>query len=89
MKTMKPLLMVAFLLMANPIFAENCEDQETKVITENQIKKAISLLIKAGILDVESNQLVVKDPSVLDELDRQGHVGSGQATPSAICFKEQ
>lgn len=88
MKTMKPLLMVAYLLIANPVFAENCEDQEGKVIMENQIKKAISLLIKASILDVESNQLVVKDPSVLDELERQGHVGSGQATPSAICFKE-
>lgn len=89
MKTIKPLLMVAFLLIANPVFAESCDDQDAKIVTEDQIKKAISLLVKAGILEVENNQLVVKEPSVLDELDRQGHVGSGNATPSAICFKEK
>lgn len=81
--------MIAFLLMASPVFAETCEDQDSKIVTEDQIKKAISLLVKAGILNVENNQLIVKEPSVLDELDRQGYVGSGNATPSAICFKEQ
>lgn len=89
MKNTKALVMVTILLFMTSAFAEETTAPDSKIITELQVRQAISLLIKAGILDVDGNELVVKRPSILEELERQGHVGSGHATPNAICFKEQ
>ena len=57
-------------------------------ITELQVRKAIKLLVEAEILGVENNELVVKRPSILEELEQLGRVESGKASPSAICLKE-
>lgn len=88
MKNVKSLALVAVLLFIVPAFAEDNQTPDSKIITELQVKQAISLLIKAGVLDVDGNELVVKRPAILEELERQGHVGSGHATPSSICAKE-
>lgn len=88
MKNMKSLALVAVLLFMNPAFAEENKTQDSKMITEFQVKQAISLLIKAGVLAVENSELVVKTPSILEELSQQGHVGSGHAEPNVICAKD-
>ncbi len=88
MKNTKSLVMVTILLFMAPAFAEETTVPDFKIITELQVRQAISLLIKAGILGVDGNELVVKRPLILEELELQGHVGSGHATPNAICFKE-
>lgn len=88
MKNTKSLALAAVLLFMVPAFAEENKEQDSKIITELQVKQAIILLIKAGVLDVDGNELVVKRPSILDELEQRGHVGSGHATPSSICAKD-
>ncbi len=87
MKNMKSLTLVAVLLFMNPVFAQESATQESKVITEFHVKQAISLLIKAGVLAVENSELVVKTPSILEQLNQQGHVDTGHASPNAICAK--
>ena len=87
MKNMKSLTLIAVLLFMNPVFAQESGTQESKVITEFKVKQAISLLIKAGVLAVENSELVVKMPSILDQLNQQGHVDTGHASPNAICAK--
>ena len=89
MKNTKSLVMVTILLFMAPAFAEETTAPDSKVITELQVRQAISLLIKAGILDIDGNELVVKRPSILEELEQQGRVGSGHATPSSICAKDK
>ncbi len=88
MNNVKSLVLVVALLFMAPAFAEETTAQDSKIITELQVRQAISLLIKAGVLDVDGNELVLKRPTILEELERQGHVGSGQATPSSICAKD-
>lgn len=88
MRTVKSLALVAVLLFMAPAFAEENKEQDSKIITELQVKQAISLLIKVGVLDVDGNELVVKRPSILEELEQRGHVESGHATPSSICAKD-
>lgn len=88
MKNMKSLVLITGMLFINPAFAQISKEQASKIIIEFQVKEAIKLLIKSGVLNIENSELVVKRPSVLEELQQQGHVDSGHATTSAICIKE-
>lgn len=88
MINMKSLTLVTVLLFVNPVFAQESNQQSSKVVTEFKVKQAISLLIKVGVLGVENSELVVRMPSILEQLNQQGHVDTGHASPNAICFKE-
>ena len=88
MNKMKSVALIAMLLLLNPAFAQENGPMQPVVITEFKVKQAISLLIKAGVLGVENSELVVKMPSILEQLEQQGHVDTGHASPNAICIKE-
>lgn len=88
MRNTKLLPLMVVLLFMSSVFAEENKNSEAKSITELQIKQAISLLITAGILGVEESELVVKKPSILEQLDQQGRLTSGHAESSTICVKD-
>lgn len=87
MKNMKSLALVAVLLLMRPALADESKVRAPQVITSLQVSQAISLLIEVGVLNVEDSGLVVKRPSVLQELYEQGHVEHGHAEVNAICLK--
>lgn len=89
MKNMKSMALVAGLLIMNPAFAQENSVQGPHFVSEFQVRQAISLLIKANVLVVKNFELVVKTPSILEQLDQQGHVDTGHASPNSICIKEQ
>lgn len=87
MKRIRILTMVAILFLLNPAFAEN-EGQQIKPVTELQVKQAIDVLLRAGVLSLDGTALVLRKPTILQQLYNQGHVSSGKAETDAICAKE-
>ena len=89
MKNVKSLTMVVVLLFMSPVFADSTGNQNSEQISDAQIQKAIGFLNKAGVLSVENSELVVKRPSILDELEMRGRVESEYSDTTSICSKQQ
>ena len=88
MKNMKMAAFIIVLLSMGQVFAES-EALHPKAISEVQVKQAISLLIKAGVISDDEAKMVLERPSMLEELDEQGYVDSAHAVASSICAKDR
>lgn len=88
MKNIKLIAFVAVSLYVGQVFAQTEATMRPKTVSEVQIKQAISLLLKAGVISLDEAKLVLKRPSMLEELTQQGYVETGYSEPSAICLKQ-
>tara|TARA_B110001454_G_scaffold43791_1_gene42836 strand:- start:3210 stop:3479 length:270 start_codon:yes stop_codon:yes gene_type:complete len=89
MRNTKSLVIVVALLLGAPIFAEEVKSQNVKVLSEIEIKEAIGLLLKAGILSAQETDTLVKRASILDVLSGRGRVQTLGAAQSSICGKQK
>ena len=89
MKQVSRITLLAILLSFSSAFADGDKAQAPAEITELQVRQAISLLIEAGVLKVDGSKVLVDNPSILDELTRQGRVDMYHASPGSICAKNE
>lgn len=88
MNPFKAIALIVVLATVSPAFGETLSEAKKEVVTEQEVTQALRLLIRAGVLGVKDSELIVKNPSIFDQLERQGHVESGGNQTSAICAKQ-
>lgn len=88
MKNMKMVAFVVVLVSMGQVFAETEAALHPKAISEVQVKQAISLLLKAGVISLDEAKLVWKRPSMLEQLSQQGYVETEYSKASSICLKQ-
>lgn len=88
MNPFKAIALIVVLTTVSPAFGETSNEAATEIVTEQEVRQALRILIRAGVLGVKDSELIVKNPSIFDQLERQGHVESGGNHTSAICIKE-
>lgn len=89
MRNTKSLVIVVALLLGTPIFAEEVKSQNVKALSKNEVKEAIDLLLKAGLLSTQETDTLVKRATILDELAGRGRVQTLGAAQSSICGKQK
>jgi hypothetical protein len=88
MNPFKAIALIVVLTTVSPAFGETSNEAAKEIVTEQEVRQALRILIRAGVLGVKDSELIVKNPSIFDQLERQGHVESGGNHTSAICIKE-
>lgn len=80
-------LAVALLSPVAPAMAEtNAPAASQEEVSEVQVTKALETLVKAGVIKIENGQIVVKAPSVLEQLSQGGRLRVESASYGSICF---
>ena len=82
------LLAVALLSPFSPAMADetNAPAASQAEVSEEQVTKALETLVKAGVIKIENGQIVVKAPSVLEQLSQGGRLRVESASYGSICF---
>ena len=59
---------------------------DVQQVSEEEVVTALVALIQAGIITVEDGKVVVKEPSVLDQLRESGRATVERAADDSICL---
>jgi len=90
MKNVKSILLAVALLspVAPAAMADetNAPAASQAEVSEEQVAKALVTLVKAGVINIENGQIVVKSPSVLEQLSQGGRLRVESASYGSICF---
>jgi hypothetical protein len=89
MKLNKFILALALAMPGHFAFAtEETAKPATDVqqVSEEELVTALVALIRAGIVTVEDGKVVVKEPSVLDQLRQNGRATVERAANDSICL---
>ncbi len=87
MRKFKSLAVAIAIVVARPAFADSNYTDESGIITETQVSQAISLLLRARVLEAKGSELTVKTPSILEQLNQQGRVIDRETESGGICVK--
>ncbi|MER2513202.1 MAG: hypothetical protein ABTQ25_12445 [Nitrosomonas ureae] len=59
---------------------------DVQQVSEEEVVTALIALIRAGVITVEDGKVVVKEPSVLDQLRENGRATVQKAADDSICL---
>lgn len=59
---------------------------DVQQVSEEEMVTALVALIRAGVITVEDGKIVVKEPSVLDQLRQNGRATVERAADDSICL---
>lgn len=93
-------VVIVLMLILSGQFTLAHEDQQTpqegqteseqtapeEAVTQEDIEDAMSVLIESGVIEIKEGKVILKDPSVLDELRRNGRLSRKKVIRSSICI---
>ncbi len=85
----KLILTLALILSSQYALADDAGTERAvgvQQVNHDDVVTALSLLIQAGIIDLKDGQIVVKEPSALEKLRKDGRVKVEASAAGSICF---
>lgn len=81
------IVFIAGILGLNPsVFADEAQAKKLTLLQRQQIARAIKVLVQTKTLTSSENQCVSFDQDILDLLEAEGQIQSGDAQPNTICI---